>query len=78
MGKRGIMVKPVDEDAVRRIAQIIGPCSAADQALAELDARRRDGEDVAIFQTPSGWVVGPPLRNDPMTAPTVPSDPNPS
>ena len=61
MGRKHIMVKPVDEAAVRRIAKIIGPCSAADQALAELDARRRDGERVDIFQTPSGWIVGPPL-----------------
>lgn len=54
-------LKPADEDAVRRIAEVIGPCSAADLALAELDMRRRNGEDVMIFQTPSSWVVGPPL-----------------
>jgi len=52
-------ILPVDEDAVRRVARIIGPCSAADLALAELDMRRRAGEDVAIYQTPSSWVVGP-------------------
>lgn len=54
-------IKPADEDAVRRIAAVIGPCSAADLALAELDMRRRNGEEVMIFQTPSSWVVGPPL-----------------
>lgn len=55
--------KPVlvlaNEEAVRRIAHVIGPCSAADMALAELDMRRREGQSVAIFQTPSSWVVGP-------------------
>jgi uncharacterized protein with PhoU and TrkA domain len=49
-----------DEESVRQIALIIGPCSAADRALAELDMRRNAGEDVVIYQTPSGWVVGPP------------------
>ena len=58
MGRR-VLVKPANEEAVRRIAKIIGPCSAAEQALAELDARRRDGENAAIFQTPSDWLVGP-------------------
>ncbi len=53
------MIAIVDEDAVRRVARVIGPCSAADRALAELDMRRKAGEDVAIFQTPSSWVVGP-------------------
>lgn len=55
-------IKPADEAAVRRIAAVVGPCSAADLALAELDMRRRNGEDVMIFQTPSSWVVGPPLQ----------------
>ena len=53
-------IKPADEDAVRRIAEVIGPCSAADRALAELDMRRRAGENVTIYQTPSSWLVGPP------------------
>jgi hypothetical protein len=48
-----------DEDAVRRVAAIIGPCSAADRALAERDMRRRGGERVSIFQAGSFWVVGP-------------------
>ena len=52
-------IRSVDEDAVRRVAHIIGPCSAADRALAELDMRRRDGQDVAIYQQGSFWLVGP-------------------
>jgi hypothetical protein len=57
---RKVLIKPADEEAVRRVALIIGPCSAADMALAELDMRRRAGQDVTIYQTPSSWIVGPP------------------
>lgn len=53
---------PADENAVRRIAKIIGPGSAADAALAELDMRRRTGQDVALFQGQSFWIVGPSLN----------------
>lgn len=57
--RRAPRLRLADESAVRRIAGIIGPCSAADSALAELDARRRDGESVSIYQAGSFWVVGP-------------------
>lgn len=57
---RKVFIKPADEDAVRRVAKIIGPCSAADRAIAELEMRRRSGESVMVYQTLSSWVVGPP------------------
>jgi hypothetical protein len=50
-----------EEVLARRVAKILGSGSAAAAAIAELDRRRAAGEDVALFQLPRRWVVGPPL-----------------
>lgn len=63
---RRIALAPADEAAVRQLASVIGPCSAADRALAELDMRRRAGEAVSIYQSQSFWVVGPQAQVDEM------------
>lgn len=50
MGTNYFSGTPVDEGALEIVAQIIGPRSAAAQALAEAARRRATGEDVAIYQ----------------------------
>lgn len=58
----------VDENAIRRTANIVGPSSASARALADLDERRAAGEDAALFLThSSSIVVGPRI---PMIPPT--------
>jgi len=44
---------------LRHVARIIGPSSAAAQALAEYDRRTAAGEDVTIFERPRSIIVGP-------------------
>ena len=50
-----------NEPLARKVAYIIGPSSAAAEALAELERRREAGEDAEIFYVVggSGWIVGP-------------------
>lgn len=48
-----------DEDALRRIAKIIGPFSAAQGALDEAERRRKLGEDIAIYRRGDTLLVGP-------------------
>ena len=49
---------PTDYEGIaRRTANVIGPNSAAAQALAELDRRRAAGEVVAIRAIGRHWVV---------------------
>ena len=59
MGKDPYMI-PVSEDEARRIADIIGPFSAAARALKDVARRRAEGEDVMIYRSLSLWLVGPP------------------
>jgi hypothetical protein len=56
---RKVLIMPADEGAVRRVAKIIGHLSAASKAIAELDMRRRNGEQVTVYRTPTTWIVGP-------------------
>ena len=46
-------------EAALRVAEIIGPQSAAAQALAELHRRQSSGEDAALFLSGNAFVVGP-------------------
>jgi hypothetical protein len=52
-------IAPISREIVERIARIIGPTSAAQLALDELDQRVKLGEHVCIFETASSFVVGP-------------------
>jgi hypothetical protein len=47
-----------EEEVARTVAHIMGQQSGAAQAIAELDRRRKDGEEVGIFQWEGRWVVG--------------------
>lgn len=59
MGKRSPILEPLDEDIARRIAHILGPQSAAAKALNELELRRKDGDDIALFTYGDTILVGP-------------------
>lgn len=50
---------PVSREVLERIVQIVGPQSAAAQALAELDRRIQAGEHVAAYQAGQSFFVGP-------------------
>lgn len=47
-----------DEDKARRIAAIVGPQSAAQKALNELERRRREGLAAWIWLNGKMWFVG--------------------
>ena len=59
MTKRKLDIRPFPEDAARRISQIIGPYSAAGNALRELEKRRSNGESVGLFEGGGMFLVGP-------------------
>ncbi len=46
-----------EEDGARRIAQIVGPSSAAARALETLDKARAKGLDAVIFREGKSWIV---------------------
>lgn len=48
-------------ELARRVAEIVGPQSAAAQAVATYDQRIAEGEDVDIFKLKDSFLVGPPL-----------------
>lgn len=52
------------EDDARRVAEIVGPYSGAARALAELEERRRNGEDVSLYRGKhdDALYVGPTLK----------------
>jgi len=52
------------ETQARMVALIIGPNSAAAQALALLEQRRAAGESVAIFAQGKSWFVGHAIRSE--------------
>lgn len=52
----------MDEKVCWRIAQILGPNSAAAQALADLARRRTGGEDAALYLDRGTIIVGPRLE----------------
>lgn len=52
------------EQLARRVAQVVGPESAAAAAIAELERRRSAGEVVEIFRINGSWIVGPPLPQE--------------
>lgn len=54
----GDMVQ-VDEQMVRRVAWIMGPQSAAAQAIADFENRSARGEAVAFYRQGAAWLVGP-------------------
>ncbi len=47
----------VTEDVLEQVAKIIGPHSAADQALRDLKVRRARGEDPVCFKHGSSFIV---------------------
>lgn len=47
----------LEEDGARRIAQIVGPASAAARALETLDKARAKGLDAVIFRDWKSWIV---------------------
>lgn len=49
----------VDETVLERTAQILGPQSAAHQALDEVKARRSKGEDLAIVKSGATLLIVP-------------------
>ena len=62
-----ISVADESEELVARIAaQILGPHSASARAVAELDARRANGESVCVRQHGNSWLVlpTPPAAGD--------------
>ena len=44
-------MEPISEEAVKGVAQICGPHSAAAQAIANAEQRRAAGEEVAFFKS---------------------------
>ena len=53
-----------DEGALRQVAALLGPSCVAAKALALVDARRAEGEDVRIFRSGRKLLVGPPIESD--------------
>lgn len=62
-----LRLEEVSIDSLRHIAGIIGPSSAAAQALANVDERRRAGQDPHCYWTGSTFIIGPDLAAEPMT-----------
>jgi hypothetical protein len=54
-------LRPVTVDHLRRIANIMGPASAAAKALGDMDARRRAGQDPRAYWTGTTILIGPAL-----------------
>ncbi len=52
-------MEPVTENIVRRVAEIMGPSSAAAKAIRDFELRQQAGEDVAFYHEPRTWIVGP-------------------
>lgn len=48
-----------DELTAERVAAVVGPSSAAAQALEDLRSRRERGELAGIWKDQGRWVVGP-------------------
>lgn len=59
-------MRPFSVDDALRVAEILGPTSAAALALCELLRRQQAGEDVGLFRTDSMFVVGltPPAQSE--------------
>jgi len=57
--KNGLWAEEVDEGAARRVADIVGPSSAAKRALEQLAARRLAGEDVVLLKSGRMFFVAP-------------------
>lgn len=67
------LCKPVDDDALQRMAHILGTSSAAAKAIAELKRRRAEGEQAFAYQVygeagSSTLIVGPMIEGDPRGA----------
>jgi hypothetical protein len=60
--RRKFEMLPYDEEQAQRIADIVGPSSAAAKALAQLQRRRSDGEDVYLWIVENAILVGPVPR----------------
>ncbi len=55
-------IDPADvsaEELARQCADILGPSSASAQAIAELERRKKDGEDAFIARLGKTWLVVP-------------------
>jgi hypothetical protein len=64
-------IQPVSRDVMERVARILGPSSAAAQALADLDHRLASGQNVAIYEIGSSYFVGPAPATTETLAATV-------
>lgn len=67
------LCKPVHDDALQRMAHVLGSSSAAAKAMAELRRRRAAGEQVFAYQVygeagSSTLIVGPMIEGDPRGA----------
>lgn len=55
-------MEPVAKSIVNRVAKIMGPRSAAQQALDDAERRENAGEAVAFYRSEGAWFVGPILE----------------
>lgn len=55
-------MEPFDPNVALKIAEIIGPSSAAAKALVELTERLARGEDVGLFKRGAAFIVGPSVK----------------
>ncbi len=60
-----VAVAALEEEAARRVAEIMGPFSASAKAIAELEKRRAAGEDAYIVNDGKTWLVGQFLKEAP-------------
>lgn len=56
-----------DEALARQVAYIIGPSSAAQSAINELERKRRTGQPAYIHKVGNAWIVQTVRPNDKLT-----------
>lgn len=61
---KSIAVRQVDENIVRKSAEILGSQSASAKAIEDLEARRAAGEDAVIYEHGQTLLVGPRIVDD--------------
>ena len=52
-------MEPIKEAVVRRVAEIMGPSSAAARAVRDFEDRQANGENVGFYHESRTWIVGP-------------------
>lgn len=55
------LMREVPDEQLERAVHILGNCSAAAMALADLHARRAAGQDACTYLTAGSYFVGPRL-----------------